>query len=887
MAPPPTPSSSDTSALTGRAAYFSDTNVVATSGSTVIALHSGGQDVHFQVLENGTTVVGYTGTFNANDSSNWVFKASLSDDDSGSYKFTLMQPIDHPVGGSEDDVVLTFNYTARDGDGDTVSGKFSVDIDDDTPVVAASQSTIIVDEEGLAGGNIGDSYAPPNNHDEATSSPTAKGVLSYSFGADGASATTDIAFSTANLAALNLTSHGLALAYSWDQASHTLTGSTSAGTVFTLTVANVATGDFFFTQSLPLDHPVAGSEDNITIPFNFTVTDRDGDTAGGSVSVVVNDDAPVIVPQAPVSIVDGDFHGIQGVDFTTPGSWSHPLGAVDSKGSIDGWTYTASTTGGAATVQLERVDSGYAGAVSSNGNPMVDLEATPGNIQISQAVNGLTPGEQLLVSFEIGEANFGNARLAVLWDDTVVGIFDPQSGHMQLESIVVTALGNNSDVLTFREIGVPGDNTGTFLTNVTAQQIAGSVDEGGLNVPSSVSSDFLTVYPKIVGNDQGTATIASGSLASLVHFGADGPAMNGIANNGFQLVPQNSADATAFVTGLHLTSLGSAIDQATLSGNTLTATAHDGHNVFTLAVNGDGSWTFTLLAPLDDGHLGEDSTTIDFSSLVQAVDFDGDTIPLAAGSFNVAIVDDVPVATAAADSVNVNEHGLTGTPSVQAATGFLNIHWGADDGAAKHLAFAPDSSGHYGPALTSGGVALDYLVTTVTGGQPELVAYKHGGDPNDPVFTITLYAPTGEGAPYYTFALFHPLDESGAGADTVALSFNVTATDSDGDSIPQGFTVNVTDDVPHPAIASTATTLVIDETAGIDSGTNDIGTAHVPAMFSGARHADRNRAKLRSGCRLPAAASARTDRAQAAPVFSLSVSSRRRVVRPDRDRWTR
>ena len=94
----------------------------------------------------------------------------------------------------------------------------------------------------------------------------------------------------------------------------------------------------------------------------------------------------------------------------------------------------------------------------------------------------------------------------------------------------------------------------------------------------------------------------------------------------------------------------------------------------------------------------------------------------------------------AADTVDVDEAGL-GT-QVQAATGFLNIAWGADEGTAEHLAFAPRSNGQLGPTLTSGGVALDYLVTRMADdGNPELVAYKDGErDPLIAVFTVTLYA---------------------------------------------------------------------------------------------------------------------------------------------------
>ena len=260
-----------------------------------------------------------------------------------------------------------------------------------------------------------------------------------------------------------------------------------------------------------------------------------------------------------------------------------------------------------------------------------------------------------------------------------------------------------------------------------------------------------------------------------------------------------------------------------------------GHPVFTLAVNGDGTWTFTLQAPLDDAHLGEDSTTIDFSSLIKAVDFDGDSVSLSPGSFDVAVIDDVPDVTAPAVTGDVSEAVLGGAhPQTPVTVGSLNIAWGADDGSADHLAFTTGSNGQFGPALTSGGVALDYLVTTDLSGEPQLIAYKPGDDPNThPVFTITLSnRPGSEAVPYYAFALFQPLDESGAGADTIALNFHVSATDSDGDSVQQSFTVNVTDDVPHPAITSSGVSLTIDESAGIDPGTNDIGTAHVPAIFA-------------------------------------------------------
>ena len=66
-------------------------------------------------------------------------------------------------------------------------------------------------------------------------------------------------------------------------------------------------------------------------------------------------------------------------------SWGdNSHGGIDTNG-IEGWT--VSGIGG----QIERVGNNYLGMTTSNGNPMIDMAASPGNIEISQTVNGLTP----------------------------------------------------------------------------------------------------------------------------------------------------------------------------------------------------------------------------------------------------------------------------------------------------------------------------------------------------------------------------------------------------------------------------------------------------------------------------------------------------------------
>ena len=100
-------------------------NVVGIAGAP--ALTSKGEAVTFVLEPDGTRLVGYAGQ-------RAVIEISLSDDGAGSYRVALLDQIDHPPGGSENDIVLTLNFTATDSDGDTAGGVIRIGIDDDVPV---------------------------------------------------------------------------------------------------------------------------------------------------------------------------------------------------------------------------------------------------------------------------------------------------------------------------------------------------------------------------------------------------------------------------------------------------------------------------------------------------------------------------------------------------------------------------------------------------------------------------------------------------------------------------------------------------------------------------------------------------------------------------------
>ncbi len=61
-------------------------------------------------------------------------------------------------------------------------------------------------------------------------------------------------------------------------------------------------------------------------------------------------------------------------------------GSGTAIGTAGGWTITPSDVGGGVNPQLEKVADNYRGAHSPTGSLMVDMEASPGNVELSQLV---------------------------------------------------------------------------------------------------------------------------------------------------------------------------------------------------------------------------------------------------------------------------------------------------------------------------------------------------------------------------------------------------------------------------------------------------------------------------------------------------------------------
>ena len=400
---------------------------------------------------------------------------------------------------------------------------------------------------------------------------------------------------------------------------------------------------------------------------------------------------------------------------------------------------------------------------------------------------------------------------------------------------------DQSFTLTYRITDGDGDTaSGTLTINVDddmpyinpALVQHGVVDEEQLaagNIGDSYA-DGGDLTP--VQGDDGDL-VATGALG--VSYGADGPAASD------PLTFDNLASAVANVSLIN--SIGGQIDPATLTsngatvsyallnattlvaytGSTVPASVDASNVVFSVSLSpvAGGSYTFTLKGNLDYPLGGtEDDLVFGFNFAIRDADGDRTT-----GNFKITVDDDAPVATGAVADGNVDEHGL---PSVQFDFRNLNIAWGADKNGVS-VSFATDGNGDplHPAGITSGGTALEYALRTTMIGEKQLVAFKAGETVDQPVFIVALSSPA---VPNYVFTLYQALDHLGANDTSLPLNFTVVATDGDGDSIQQTFTVNVADDVP---VAHKDDAVTFDEDSGLHFGNvmaNDVQGADGATM---------------------------------------------------------
>ncbi|MGN0924505.1 retention module-containing protein, partial [Ectopseudomonas mendocina] len=230
-----------------------------------------------------------------------AFAVAIGQD--GSISIAQYLPLQHPDTSSHDEALnlsgkIRAVVTVTDGDGDVSVDSVGIGgvvrFEDDGPTATKVTATNVLDDEGLNGGING------GPGDVSGAHTSTSGNLGYDAGADGLKSIELSGPST--LGSENVTS-------TWDPDTNTLTISSVRGDLMTVVLTDLASGAYTVNLLKPLMHTVDGTEDNITLNVGYKVTDGDGDTADGSLTVTINDDTPTLQVGALDLNSSVTFHG--------------------------------------------------------------------------------------------------------------------------------------------------------------------------------------------------------------------------------------------------------------------------------------------------------------------------------------------------------------------------------------------------------------------------------------------------------------------------------------------------------------------------------------------------------------------------------------------------
>ncbi len=350
---------------------------------------------------------------------------TLSVDASGNVSLDQLRAVVHsPNTGPDQSTglaaadLITLTATITDKDGDPASATLNlggaIAFHDDAPSAANVVAPQVLDEEGLSAGILG------GTGDVAGATITTTGSLGYSAGADQLG---NIALSGPSILGNE------AVTSNWNSLTNTLTISSVRGNLMTVALTDLLTGAYAVTLLQPLMHPVSGTEDNITLNVGYTIADKDGDSAAGSLQITVNDDSPIGYSPAASSLTNIAGASISGALLDADGNLDNNVGA-DQPGSIqftgitNGQLFTAGSTsytsGGQDIRLFESADGhtliGRTGAADGSGPAVFQVTLHPdGSLAAAtdsydvQLFAKIDNGERTVVSLtDLGFASAGN-----------------------------------------------------------------------------------------------------------------------------------------------------------------------------------------------------------------------------------------------------------------------------------------------------------------------------------------------------------------------------------------------------------------------------------------------------------------------------------------------
>ncbi len=472
------------------------------TSSSSIPLTSGGNTV--TVTPSGT---GYVGTANGQT----IFTMAINPD--GTYKFTLIGTLDHPVDGptpADHDDVITLNFGVRvtDADGDSDTGNIIVRVHDDGPVAVDDGN--FTDGNTVTGNVLG-------NDDHGEDGPGA--VISVTFNGT----TTPVpAVGTVNING----AHGV------------------------LTIA--ANGEYSYTPNNGTD----GSD-----VFTYTMNDNDGATDTAKLTIRVdNDDKPIIIKPA-AEVVDETFlgpiveTGTVDADFFGDGPGTiKPDGITSSSGS----KLNGNLTSLGETVTITQTANGYVGTVNGGATNVFTLTIDPATGDYTFTLNrvldhqdGSNPNDVITLNFGVvgtdSDGDTASTSITVnVVDDAPIAKNDVNTGEGVRTGNVVTGANGGAGAADDLSNDTPNKVTKIAFggTSVNVPN-AGEATINGQYGQLKISADGSYTYTPFALPYQGGGTTSSMSPGASNFTGIQ----NTVTKNGITVKSANGADLTWYDNG--------------------------------------------------------------------------------------------------------------------------------------------------------------------------------------------------------------------------------------------------------------------------------------------------------------------------------------------------
>ncbi|WP_407830031.1 T1SS-143 repeat domain-containing protein [Vibrio splendidus] len=641
----------------------------------------------------------------------------------GSYTFTLLGPLNHATTPNNLDT-LTIPFDVVAVDGDG---------DDSNQYVLPIE---VIDDAPVMSAPTGETVVDEDDLTGIGSDQSEDTIINGLFTVDeGADGVVKYELVDEDLVLTGLTSDGESL--EWQAVSQ-------SGTTFTY-VAQTATSNeavfeiifdtsdnsYQFELLKPLKHLDGAGENAINLNFSVVAEDFDQDKSNAiDLKITVTDDVPTITDTTVASTFVVDEGDLGSVVAQAAGSFV--------------------TTEGADQVEVyELRNISTLEATLSSGNEGIKITEITGATNTTTYQGATDPGGTPIFTL-------------VLTDD---GAYT----FTLLGPLSHATTPNNLDTLTipFDVVAVDGDGDDSNQYVLPIEVL----DDAPTITDTTVSSTF------VVDEDDLGSLVAQATGSFVTTEGADKVEAYELRN-----ISDLEDALTSGNEAISITEVAGAADTTTYQGATTSGTP-----IFTLALGNDGSYTFTLLGPLNHA-TGPNNLTIPFN--VVAVDGDGDDSNQY--QLPIQVIDDVPVMTPPTGETVVDEDDLTGIGSDQSEDTIINGLFTVDEGADGVVKYELVDEDLVLTGLTSDGESLEWLAVSQSGTKFTYVAQTVTS--NEAVFEIVF--DTSDNS--YQFELFKPLKHpDAANENTIDLDFSIVAEDFDQDqSSAIGLKITVTDDIP-------------------------------------------------------------------------------------------